>query len=65
MSRALGGTGGEPVGITDAFFVADPEARIATAADRWGALGKTPSLMLVPPLMDQARPSGFEYRGAV
>jgi hypothetical protein len=64
MSRALGGTGGEPVGITDAFFVAGPEARIATAADRWGALGKTPP-MLVPPLMDQARPSGFEYREAV
>ena len=42
MSRALGGTGGEPVGTTDAFFVADPEARIGTTADRRGALGKTP-----------------------
>jgi hypothetical protein len=42
MSRALDGTGDEPVGITDAFVVAGPEARIATAADRWRALGKTP-----------------------
>jgi hypothetical protein len=63
MSRALGGTGGKPVGTTDAFFAADPEARIAPPRTG-GDAGQDP-LMLVPPLMDQARPSGFKYREAV